>query len=234
MRATFKLVAAVGAAALLAACGSATNAPSSGSSTPKSTSSTAPRPRQVPRLHGDRHRRHRRPVLQRLVVAGHAGSGGGRLEHLGQVPAVAVEQRLHAEHQRLHPAEVRDHRHRRVPDGRQHPDGGQGQPEPEVRDRRLQLLARSSRNVDSLVFNTVQDGFLGGYLAAAQVQDPQGGHLRRPEAADRDHLHGRLLGRRAVLQPAEPRQRQGPRLEREDPERQLHRRLHQPDARARR
>ena len=41
MRATFKLVAAVGAAALLAACGSATNAPSSGSSTPKSTSSGA-------------------------------------------------------------------------------------------------------------------------------------------------------------------------------------------------
>ena len=50
--------------------------------------------------------------------------------------------------------------------------------------------------INALVFNTVQDGFLGGYLAAGMTKTGKVGDVRRPEAADRDHLHGRLRGRR--------------------------------------
>ena len=40
-------------------------------------------------------------------------------------------------------------------------------PTPEVRDRRLQLRRRSSANIKGLTYETNQDAFLGGYLAAA-------------------------------------------------------------------
>ena len=75
------------------------------------------------------------------------------------------------------------------------------------------LTGAKESNIDQLTFNTVQDGFLGGYLAAGMSQDRQGGHVRRRGLRDRHDLHGRLLGRRAVLQHAAPHQRPGARLE---------------------
>ena len=61
----------------------------------------------------------------------------------------------------------------------------------------------SGPNVYGLQFNTAQGAFLGGYLAAGMTQDRQGRDMGRPEHPAGDHLHGRVLGGRAVLQPAE-------------------------------
>ena len=61
----------------------------------------------------------------------------------------------------------------------------------------------SGDNVYGLQYNTAQGGFLGGYLAAGDDEDRQGRDLRWPEHPARHHLHGRLLGGRAVLQQAE-------------------------------
>ena len=96
------------------------------------------------------------------------------------------------------------------------------------------LSGTKETNIDQLVFNTVQDGFLGGYLAAAMSKTHVVATYGGREFRHGHHLRGRLLGRRPVLQHAEARQRQGPRLERADPEGRLRRQLHQrrrgPDA----
>ncbi len=65
--------------------------------------------------------------------------------------------------------------------------------------------AGRSSNILALVYQTNQDAFLGGYLAAAMSKSGSGRHLRRPEHPDRDALHGRLGGRRPLLRQAQPR-----------------------------
>ena len=44
------------------------------------------------------------------------------------------------------------------------------------------LTGTKETNIDQLVFNTVQDGFLGGYLAAGMTQDRQGRDVRRDQS----------------------------------------------------
>ena len=200
-------------------------------------SSTATTSRQVHRLHGHRHRRHRRQVVQ-PVRPGRACRQPRRANPsniaVKYLPS-ATTSGLRQEHQHVHRREVRDHRHRRLPDGR----GDRRPPRRPTRSQKFAIVDCSyasacltgtkEPNIDQLVFNTVQDGFLGGYLAAGHDQDRQGGDLRRPEVPHGHDLHGRLLGRRAVLQQAAPHPRPGARLERADPERHLRRQLHQPD-----
>ena len=58
------------------------------------------------------------------------------------------------------------------------------QPEAELRDRRLLvrlglLTGKKDGNIDQLVFNTVQDGFLGGYLAAGMTKTGKVADVRR-------------------------------------------------------
>jgi len=58
-----------------------------------------------------------------------------------------------------------------LPDGRRDGERGREEPDPGLRDRRLLvclglLTGAKESNIDQLTFNTVQDGFLGGYLAA--------------------------------------------------------------------
>ena len=53
---------------------------------------------------------------------------------------------------------------------------------------------------------------LAGYLAASFSKSGKVGDLRRPRLPGRDPVHGRLLRRRPVLQPAEGQDRRGPRL----------------------
>ena len=57
-------------------------------------------------------------------------------------------------------------------------------------------------------------------------QDRQGGHLRRHEDPAGDDLHGRLRGRRAVLQQAAPHERPGARVGQAEPERHVRGQLH--------
>ena len=133
-----------------------------------------PRPRstrrQVPRVHGHRHRRHRRQVVQRLVLAGHAGGAGRRPEQdHRQVPAVHLASRLRAEHHGVPRPEVRDHRHRRLPDGAAR-RGTAAKANPSAKFAIVDYPKLPQTNIDSLVFNTVQDGFLGGYLAAGMTK----------------------------------------------------------------
>ena len=85
------------------------------------------------------------------------------------------------------------------------------------------LTGTKESNIDQLVFNTVQDGFLGGYLAAGMSKTGKVATFGGQEFGDRDDLHGRLLGRRAVLQQAAQDERPGARLERADPEGRVHR-----------
>ena len=49
------------------------------------------------------------------------------------------------------------------------------------------------KNIDALVFNTVQDGFLGGYLAAGMSKTGKVATFGGMQLPDGDHLHGRLL-----------------------------------------
>ena len=55
-------------------------------------------------------------------------------------------------------------------------------------------------NVDALLFNTVEDGFLGGYLAAGMSKTGKVATFGGQKLVHRHDLHGRLLRRRPVLQ----------------------------------
>jgi len=88
-----------------------------------------------------------------------------------EVPAVHYAERLRAEHSHVPWREVQDHRHRRLPDGRR--DGEPAGKNPTQDFAIVDCLVclglpdgAKESNIDQLTFNTVQDGFLGGYLAA--------------------------------------------------------------------
>ncbi len=89
--------------------------------------------------------------------------------------------------------------------------------------------AGNGTNIQGLQFNTAQAGFLAGYLAAGYSKTGKVATFGGQKIAPRDHLHGRLLGGRAVLQQAEQQERPGARLGREVPERELRQLLHRPD-----
>ena len=90
-----------------------------------------------------------------------------RSQYLQSTP----QNRLRAEHQHVHRREVRDHRHGRLLDGRRDPDRGARRTPPRTsRSWTTRLLRRPISNVYALVFNTAQDGFLGGYLAAGMTK----------------------------------------------------------------
>ena len=79
---------------------------------------------------------------------------------------------------------MRDHRHRRLPDGRATETAAKANPSQDfaIVDCSYAsecLTGAKESNIDQLTFNTVQDGFLGGYLAAGHDQDRQGRHVRR-------------------------------------------------------
>ena len=91
--------------------------------------------------------------------------------------------RLRLEHLGVPRPEVRDHRHGRIPDGRRDRNRGQALiPASKFAIVDCAIASASCptsssgkpttapKNVDSLVFNTVQDGFLGGYLAAGMTK----------------------------------------------------------------
>jgi basic membrane protein A len=73
--------------------------------------------------------------------------------------------RLRVEHHVVHQPEVRDHRHGRIPDGRRHRRRGEGEPS-----QKFAIVdftyAKPFKNVSALAYNTVEDGFQAGYLAA--------------------------------------------------------------------
>ena len=95
--------------------------------------------------------------------------------------------------------EVRHDHRRRRPDGRQREGGGDRQP-----DRALRRGRHASRGAEH-VRHAVQHraGRLPRWLPGRRHdQDRQGRHLRRRRHPAGDDLHGRLLGGRAVLQPA--------------------------------
>ena len=60
-----------------------------------------------------------------------------------------------------------------------------------------------AKNVKPITFDTSQAAFLAGYAAASLLEDRHRRHLRWHADPDRHDLHGRLRGRREVLQRAE-------------------------------
>ena len=75
------------------------------------------------------------------------------------------------------------------------------------------LTGAKESNIDQLTFNTVQDGFLGGYLAAGMSKTGKVATFGGQAVRHRHDLHGRLRRRRCVLQPEAQDQRPGARLE---------------------
>ena len=73
------------------------------------------------------------------------------------------------EHHRVPRPEVRHHRHRRLPDGGATQTAAKSNAGAKF--AIVDFPKFPQTNIDSLVFNTVQDGFLGGYLAAGHDQD---------------------------------------------------------------
>jgi basic membrane protein A len=167
VRATFKLVAAVGAAALLAACGSATNAPSSGSGTPKSTSSGAAAAGKF---------------LGCMVTdtggiddrSFNASSWQGMQEAATADPSIKVTY-LQSQSASDYTPNINAFIQKKcgiiVTVGFLMGDNTQTAAKANPSQKFAIVDYNYSpviSNVDSLVFNTVQDGFLGGYLAAAE------------------------------------------------------------------
>jgi basic membrane lipoprotein Med (substrate-binding protein (PBP1-ABC) superfamily) len=123
--------------------------------------------RRVQGLPGVRHRHGQRQVVQPVGLRRRDRGGRGQRRHDHRpVPAVGLADRLRAEHHLVHQPEVRDHRHRRLPDGRRDQKAAQANP-----DQKFAIVdfsyAKPLANVDALLFNTVEDGFQAGYLAAA-------------------------------------------------------------------
>ena len=181
----------------------------------------------VQRLHGDRHRRHRRPVVQRLGLEGPAGGQGRRSSNV-ETKNVASKRRgrLRAEPDAVRQPGVQLHPGGRRPDGRRDQEGRRGEPEPAVRHRRRQ--APGETNVYPMQFDTAQAAFLAGYLAAGYSKTGKVGHLRRPEDPAGDHLHGRLRRRRGALQPAKSKNVQVLGWNKATQNGTLRRRLHRP------
>jgi basic membrane protein A and related proteins len=167
VRATFKVVAAVGAAALLAACGSATNAPSSGSSTPKSSSSSAATAGKF---------------LGCMVTdtggiddrSFNASSWQGMQEAATADPSISVKY-LQSQSSSDYTANINAFVQQKcgiiVTVGFLMGDNTQtaAKANPATKFAIVDFnYSPVIPNIDSLVFNTVQDGFLGGYLAAAE------------------------------------------------------------------
>ena len=77
--------------------------------------------------------------------------------------------------------------------------------------------------MNALLFNTAQDGFQGGYLAAGMTKTGKvatfGGQKLPTVTIYMDGFYDGV----AVLQPEARQERAGARLEREDPERLVHR-----------
>jgi basic membrane protein A and related proteins len=169
VRATFKLVAAVGAAALLAACGSATNAPSSGSSTPASTSSGAAASGKflgcmVTDTGGIDDRSFNASSWQGMQEAAAADSSIS-VKYLQSQSASDYTPNINAFMQQKCGIIVTV--------GFLMGDNTQTAAKANPNQKFAIVDFNYSpviSNVDSLVFNTVQDGFLGGYLAAAESQ----------------------------------------------------------------
>lgn len=85
--------------------------------------------------------------------------------------------------------------------------------------------AKPIANVKPIIYDTAQAAFMAGLPGSGFNEDRHGGNLRRHQDPDGHHLHGRLRGRREVLQREEGQERQAPRLGQGQAGRQLHRRL---------
>jgi basic membrane protein A and related proteins len=167
VRATFKVVAAVGAAALLAACGSATNAPGSGSGTPKSGSSTAATASKF---------------LGCMVTdtggiddrSFNASSWQGMQEAQAADPSISVKY-LQSQSSSDYTPNINAFIQQKcgiiVTVGFLMGDNTQTAAKANP-NQKFAIVDYNYTpvisNIDALVFNTVQDGFLGGYLAAAE------------------------------------------------------------------
>jgi basic membrane protein A len=160
-------VAAVSAATLLAACGSATNAPSSGSSTPTSSSSTASTAGKF---------------LGCMVTdtggiddrSFNASSWQGMQEAAQADPSISVKY-LQSQSSSDYTPNINQFVQQKcgiiVTVGFLMGDNTQtaAKANPSQKFAIVDFnYTPSVPNIDSLIFNTVQDGFLGGYLAAAQ------------------------------------------------------------------
>ena len=166
MRRTIPAIAAFGALALLAAaCGSNTSGPSGSSSASSSAKVASFKGCMVTDTGGIDDRSFNASSWQGMQQA----AAGGPEQCRGEVPAVQLAERLRAEHQRVHRAEVRDHRDRRLPDGRATQTAAKAHPS-----QKFAIVdfnySPPLKNVDALLFDTVQDGFLGGYLAAGMTK----------------------------------------------------------------
>jgi basic membrane protein A and related proteins len=167
VRATFKVVAAVGAAALLAACGSATNAPSSGSSTPKSSSSTASTAGKflgcmVTDTGGIDDRSFNASSWQGMQEAAAADSS---------ISVKYLQSQSSSDYTPNINAFIQQKCGIVVTVGFLMGDNTQtaAKANPNTKFAIVDFnYSPVVPNIDSLVFNTVQDGFLGGYLAAAE------------------------------------------------------------------
>ena len=168
---------------------------------PRTTTAAGTRRQEVSGLHGDRHRRHRRQVVQRLGLDGPAGRQGQANDNIDiKYVASKAEADYEPNLTQLRQPEVRLHPRGRWPDGRRHQEDRQGEPEPAVRHRRRQA---GLANVYPMQFDTAQAGFLAGYLAAGHDQDRQGRHLRRPQdpAGDRSSWTASPTAWRTTTQP---------------------------------
>jgi basic membrane protein A and related proteins len=167
VRATLMAVAAVSTAALLAACGSATNAPSSGSSTPKSTSSSATSSGKF---------------LGCMVTdtggiddrSFNASSWQGMQAAAAADPSITVKY-LQSQSSSDYTPNINAFIQQKcgivVTVGFLMGDNTQtaAKANPSQKFAIVDYnYTPALSNVDALVFNTVQDGFLGGYLAAAE------------------------------------------------------------------
>ena len=183
---------------------------------------SVPRPlEQVPGLHGHRHRRHRRQVVQPVVLAGHAGRTAADSSKitvkyllstttadyapnitafLGQKCGIIVTVGF------LMAAATQT--------------AAKANPSAEVRDRRLPVVPAPDQTCATRwSYNTVQDGYLGGYLAAGMTKTGKvatfGGRSSAPSPST---WTASGTASSTTTQQA-PHQRPGAGLEREDPER---------------
>jgi basic membrane protein A len=165
VRATFKTVAAVGVAALLAAaCGSATKAPSGGSGTPSSTSSTATSGKFLGCMVTDTG-----GIDDRSF---NASSWQGMQEAAAADPSISVKY-LQSQSSSDYTPNINAFIQQKcgivVTVGFLMGDNTQTAAKANPNQKFAIVDYNYSpviSNVDALVFNTVQDGFLGGYLAA--------------------------------------------------------------------
>ncbi len=166
---------AVSATVVIAACGSSnSSAPSAGGHLVERAGRVRLQPRPgppaSPRLHGHRHRRHRRQVVQRLGVGWHAGGREGEQQRHRQV--LAVDDARPTTCRTSIRSSARSAKSS-SPSGSLMGDATKAAAKAHPSQKFAIVdyaYTPPLSNVNALVFNTAQDAFQGGYLAAGMTK----------------------------------------------------------------